>query len=153
VGDEALLDLGPHLVDLARWLSGGEVTGVRSATLSQERAHIELELEHGHATLRCAADRPHRELVEARGENGELLARHSEGGLMAGLRARITSRGEPHPLVASLTAQLEAFAGAARGERVPTLATAADGHAVMAVIDAARACAAGGRPVELAVAA
>lgn len=153
VGDEALLDLGPHLVDLARWLSGGEVTGIRSATLSYERAQLELELERGRATLRCAADRLHRELVEARGEGDELLAHHSEGGLMAGLRGRVTARGEPHPLVASLTAQLEAFAAAARGERAPTLATAADGHAVMAVIDAARACAAGGRPVELAVAA
>ncbi len=153
VGDEALLDLGPHLVDLTRWLTGDEVIGVRAAALSHERAELELELEHGRATLRCAADRPHRELVEARGDDGHLLARHSEGGLVAGLRGRLAGRGEPHPLVASLTTQLEAFARAARGEPEPMLATAADGHAVMAVIDAARACAAGGRPVELAVAA
>lgn len=153
VGDDALLDLGPHLVDLARWLSGDEVTGVRAASLSYERAELVLELRHGRATLRCAADRPHRELVEARGEGGELLARHSDGGLVAGLHARLSARGGAHPLVASLTAQLEAFAGAARGECVPTLATAAEGHAAMAVIDAARACAGGGRPVGLPVAA
>lgn len=154
VGDEALLDLGPHLVDLARWLSGDEVAGVRAASLSHERAELELDLERGRATLRCAADRPHRELIEARGEDGHLLARHSEGGLVAGLCGRLARRGEPHPLVASLTAQLESFARAARGEPEPALATAADGHAVMAVLDAARACAAGGgRPVELAVAA
>ena len=153
VGDEALLDLGPHLVDLARWLTGDEVTGVRAACISYECAELDLELERGRATLRCAADRPHRELVEARGERGRLLARHSEGGLVAGLHARLGARGEPHPLVASLTAQLEAFARAARGEHVSTLATAADGHAAMAVIDAARECAARGRPVELTVAA
>lgn len=153
VGDEALLDLAPHLIDLARWLTGDEVTGVRAASLSHERAELHLELERGRAVLRCAADRAHRELIEARGEAGQVLARHSEGGLVAGLHARVRARGEPHPLVASLTAQLEAFARAARGEHGSTLATAADGHATMAVIDAARACAAGGRPVELMVAA
>ena len=153
VGDEALLDLGPHLIDLARWLTGDEVIGVRTASFSYERAELDLELERGRATLRCAADRPHRELVEARDAGGRLLARHSEGGLVAGLHARLSPRGAPHPLVASLTAQLEAFARTARGEHVATLATAADGHTAMAVIDAARAGAGGGRPVALTVAA
>lgn len=153
VGDEALLDLGPHLVDLAGWLADRQVTGVRAATLSHERAELELELEQGSATVRCAADQPHRELIEAHGSAGELLARHDEGGLAAGLLARLTARGRPHPLVASLTAQLEAFARAVGGAPEPDLATAAEGHAVMAVLDAARACAAGGQPVAVAVAA
>jgi predicted dehydrogenase len=154
VGDEVLLDIAPHLVDLARWLSRGEVTEVRAATVTHDRAEIDLELERGRARIRCAADRPHRELVEARDERGRVLARHDEGGLVAGLRARLTARGGPHPLVASLTAQLEAFAATVRGTPDPELATAADGHAVMAVVDAARACAAnGGRPVSVAAAA
>jgi len=153
VGDEALLDLGPHLVDLAGWLTDRQVIAVRAATLSHERAELELELEQGSATVRCAADRPHRELIEAHGPRGELLARHDEGGVAAGLLARLTARGRPHPLVASLTAQLEAFARAVGGEPEPDLASAADGHAVMAVLDAARACAADGRPVAVAVAA
>ncbi len=154
VGDEALLDLGPHLVDLARWLSDGEVTRVRAATLSHERVELDLELERGSATVRCAADRPHREVVEARADGGVLLTRHREGGIAAGLRARLTARGRrPHPLVASLTAQLEAFAQAARGRADATLATAADGHAVMAIVEAARACASSRRPVDLGAAA
>ncbi|MGH3810959.1 MAG: hypothetical protein ACRDUV_00695, partial [Pseudonocardiaceae bacterium] len=49
----------------------------------------------------------------------------------------------PHPLVASLTAQLEAFARAVRGAPEPTLGRAADGLAVMATIDAVRAYGAG----------
>jgi predicted dehydrogenase len=40
--------------------------------------------------------------------------------------------------VRTLAAQLEAFAAAVRGEAPPDLATAADGIAVMRVIDAAR---------------
>jgi predicted dehydrogenase len=83
-----------------------------------------------------------------------LLARHVEGGLAAGLRARLTRRGAPHPLVASLTAQLEAFARSAGGERDADLATAADGYAAMTIIDAVRACAAGGgAPAAIALAA
>jgi hypothetical protein len=46
--------------------------------------------------------------------------------------------------VSTLAAQLDAFAIAARGGDSPDLATAADGHATMVVIDAARARAAGG---------
>lgn len=141
VADEALLDLAPHLVDLARWLSGGEVTGVRSATVTHERATFELDLHRGRAHVSCAADRPHRERVEAREASGQILARHEEGGLVAGLRDRLTQRGAPHPLVASLTAQLEALAAAIRGEDEHGLATAADGHAVMAALDAVRASA------------
>lgn len=150
VGDDALLDLAPHLVDLARWLSGGEVSEVQRATLSHERAELDLTLERGRARIRCAADRPYRELIEARDARGALMARHSEGGLVAGLRARVRARNAPHPLVTSLTAQLEAFAQAVRGAPGGALATAADGHAVMTVLDAARARATHAAPVAVA---
>ena len=59
----------------------------------------------------------------------------------------ITGRLRPpseHPLVASLAAELESFAAAARGERRAELATARDGVAVMAAIEAARRSAAKG---------
>ena len=39
VHDDALADLGPHLVDWARWLTGGEVADVR-ATRATERRHV-----------------------------------------------------------------------------------------------------------------
>lgn len=154
VADEALLDLAPHLVDLARWLSGGEVTGVRSATVTHERATFELDLHRGRAHLSCAADRAHRERVEARDASGRVMASHDEGGLVAGVRARFARHHGPHPLVASLTDQLEAFAMAISGGEGHGLATAADGHAVMAVVDAVRASAGqAGRQITVAVAA
>jgi predicted dehydrogenase len=43
----------------------------------------------------------------------------------------------PHPLVASLAAQLTAFARACEGEAAPELATAEDGVAAMALVGAA----------------
>jgi hypothetical protein len=59
--------------------------------------------------------------------------------------ARLTPRA--HPLVRSLTLQLEAYARALRGEAPGPLATAGEGAAVMRVLDAARRSdALGGEP-------
>ena len=40
VADDALLDLGPHLVDLARWITKADVTRVRRASVTPERADV-----------------------------------------------------------------------------------------------------------------
>jgi predicted dehydrogenase len=138
VRDDALTDLGPHLVDLARWLTGADVTEVRRAVVTPERAEFDLGLGAARARIRCVTDRPHRERIEVRHRDGGLVGRIVRGGLLAAVRGRIGPRG-PHPLVASLTAQLEAFARAARGMPAPTLGTAEDGVAVMAVLEAVRA--------------
>jgi predicted dehydrogenase len=53
----------------------------------------------------------------------------------------------PHPLVASLAAELDDLARVARDGGPAELGTAADGVAVMAVIDAARESAATGGSV------
>ncbi len=143
VTDEALLDLGPHLIDLARWITRVEVTGIRRAAVSPERAEFDLALGAARARIRCATNRPHREHVEIRHRRGAVLGRHHRGGLLAAVRGRLAPPPGPHPLVASLTAQLEAFARAVRGAPEPTLGRATDGLAVMATIDAVRACAAG----------
>ncbi|MHA6784095.1 Gfo/Idh/MocA family protein [Pseudonocardia saturnea] len=149
VADEVLLDLGPHLVDLARWITRAEVTDVLRAVVTPDRAEFDLALGAARARIRCAADRPYRERVEARHRRGEVIARRTKGGPVAMVRDRL-ARG-PHPLVASLTAQLEALARTVTtGVPDPVLGTAADGLAVMAVLDAVRASAAGGRPVPLA---
>jgi myo-inositol 2-dehydrogenase / D-chiro-inositol 1-dehydrogenase len=145
VRDDALTDLGPHLVDMARWLTRADVTEVRRAVVSSERAEFDLVLGAARARIRCATDRPHRERIEVRHRDGGLVGHLVRGGLVAAVRGRLGPRG-PHPLVASLTAQLEAFARAVRGESEPTLGTAADGVAVMAALAAVRAAAsAGGR--------
>jgi predicted dehydrogenase len=59
------------------------------------------------------------------------------------VRGRLGRTG-PTTLVTTLAGQIEAFARAAGGEQTPTLGTAADGRAVMVVVDAARASAAAG---------
>ena len=142
VADDALGDLGPHLVDWARWLLDAEVVEVRAASLAHERAALTLDLGRGRtARLRAATDAPHRERVEVRDPSGALIARHRRGGLVDGVLGRL--RPGPHPLAASLAAQLDAFAAAVAGRPAPDLGTAADGAACMAVIDAARTRAAG----------
>jgi predicted dehydrogenase len=149
VHDDALLDLGPHLVDLARWLTGSEVVGVRARTVSHERAVVDVELSRGRAEVQVAADRMHREQIVVHDAAGERLAIHRAGGPLAAVVGRLQAG--PHPLVTTLAAQLAAFTRSVGGTEEPDLGTATHGVAVMAAIDAARASAAGGgRPVAVA---
>jgi predicted dehydrogenase len=134
---DVLDDVGAHLVDLARWLTGSEIVEVRPELLEDGAARLVLELGRGRARIACAGDRPYRELVEVRGERGELIGRHVAGGRAWGLRSRLRARGED-ALVLSLSRELEAFAAAARGEPAAPLATALDGLAVMDAIEAVR---------------
>ena len=132
VRDEALLDLGPHAIDLARWLARSPVRRVRAGTLTRRRCELELELEAGRAVLSCASDRVFREVVEVGGSS--VVTR---GGLRAAVLARLRPAGD-HVLVDSLAAELDAFCSAVRGHGDGALATAADGAAAMEVVDAAR---------------
>ncbi|MEX2619252.1 MAG: Gfo/Idh/MocA family oxidoreductase [Egibacteraceae bacterium] len=150
VADDALLDLGPHLVDLARWLLATEIRAVAGAAVTPTRAGAELRTTGATVRIDCATDRAHLERVELRDPSGRVIARRRTGGLPAGVLARLPGGRGPHPLTASLTRQLTAFADAVHGGPALGLGTAADGLAVMQVIDAVRACAAAdGRPVAL----
>jgi predicted dehydrogenase len=144
VRDEALLDAGIHLVDLACHLSGSAPIAVRGARVEPQRASFELELGRGRARIDCATDRGHREAVSVRDRSGRQLASWSWGGLRSRLAARMSG---DEPLTLSLQRQLEETAeiplleqqmgrlhqGYPRG-----LASARDGVAVMAVVEAAR---------------
>lgn len=130
VRDEALLDAGIHLVDLACHLIGAAPIAVRRAQVEPELASLELELSRGRARISCSTDRRHRELVVVRDRAGKLLARSTHGGIRGRLAALAR---QPDPLVLSLRRQLEAL----QAGRTP-LATAADGAAAMAVVEAAR---------------
>ncbi len=150
--DDALLNLGPHLIDLARWLSGAEIVGVR-ATVTPSRAALELELADGRVQARvlCASNRPYRERVLVQAADGRVHGRYSAGGLGSAIRLRLARGAADHPLVSSLARQLDAFGRAARGEPAPALAGVLDGVGVMATVEAARASAARGgawEPVE-----
>ncbi len=133
--DEALLDAGTHLIDLAIHMSRSWPIAVRAASLAPERAELELELSRGRARLRCATDGRYAERVEVRDRAGRPVASSALGGL----RTRMaTLGGAPQPLVLSLRRQLRAFAAAASGGDGGALAGAEDGGAAMAVVEAAR---------------
>jgi predicted dehydrogenase len=159
VRDEVLLDLVPHLVDWALWLTRSRPASVLTRRLEVDAVTLELALGGGRATILAAADRLHRERIEVRDRSGTRIGRHRVGGVASAVRGRFVGRGRRHPLVDSLTEQLVTFARVAPGDdrREPELpgqlpeqllGTAADGHAVMRVIDAARLSAdRGGRAV------
>ena len=133
--DEALLDAGTHLIDLACFLTGSDPIAVREASIGPERASLSLELGRGRARLSCATDAGYRERVAARDSGGREHASHALGGLRT-RAARL--RGAPDPLALSLRRQLVAFTGFVRGAGPGRLATAADGVRAMAAVEAAR---------------
>lgn len=135
VRDEALLDAGTHLIDLAAFLTRSAPIAVRDARLSAERASLELELGRGRARIRCRTDARFAERVEVRDRAGQVLA----GSAIDALRARLARlRGAPDPLVLSLGRQLEQLATLVREGERGALANAADGVTAMAVVEAAR---------------
>jgi predicted dehydrogenase len=134
-GDDALLDLAPHLIDLALFLTGSLPLAVR-ATCTRERAGLVLATTRAEVRIECATDRTHYELVAIRRAGGRRVGRVERGGRVSGVLGRLTPR--LHPLVRSLTLQLEAYGRALRGEDPGPLATAGEGAAVMHVLDAAR---------------
>jgi predicted dehydrogenase len=134
-GEDALLDLGPHLVDLTLMLTGAVPLAVR-AHATRERAGVALATSRGAVRMEVATDRPYHELVEIRDARGRRIARASRGGHVRGVTSRLAPGA--HPLVRSLAGQLEAYGRALRGEDPGLLATAIEGAAVMCVLDAAR---------------
>ena len=146
VRDEALLDAGIHLIDLACHLGAAAPIAVRGARISPQRASLELELGRGRARIECATDRSHRESVTVRDRAGKVVARSAWGGLGARL-AGLTGR--PDPLAVSLRRQLEALRDSAfvhspsiPGKGRTPRAGGADGVNAMAVVEAARRSAA-----------
>src|SRR6266516_6350697 len=82
--DDALLDLGPHLIDLARWLTDTAIRQVRTLSLHPHQAVFQLELERGRAIIACSNNRPHTEQVKVKDARGRVVARHKRGGVVVG---------------------------------------------------------------------
>lgn len=147
VRDEALLDAGIHLIDLATYLSGAAPIAVRRTAIEPERAELEIELSRGRARISCATDRSHRETITVRDRSGKVLTRSVWGGIKSRLAGAL---GRSDPLAVSLQRQLEAIRAMGMPLREPPhlllpqghphrpLATAADGVTTMAVVEAAR---------------
>ena len=134
VADDALLRLGPHLLDLVRWLTGGALERVRATELDEHAAVLELEAGPATARISLATNRPPRNRVALSGPDGALIGT-ADAPLIRRVIRRVT---EGDSLVRRLALQLEALAGVVRGDERGVLATAHDGAAVMAAIDAAR---------------
>jgi predicted dehydrogenase len=137
VHDDALLDLGPHLVDWARWITGGDLTDVEASVLQHDRAVVHARTRCGAATLVAVTGARHRELIDVRTGSGAVVARHRRGGVVDAVRGRLP--GAEHPLVTTLAAEVDELTRVVRGEPPTRLGSAADGHAVMQALDAARA--------------
>lgn len=132
----ALLDLGPHAVDLARWVVGGTPSRVRPEHVDDRNAVFHLELGASRARIDVSHARPWRERLIVRDAQGRALVQLGRGGLFRRVVARAVAGGES-PLVASVGAQLEALARLIREGRVdPRLSPAADAVIVMSVLDA-----------------
>jgi len=159
--DEALLDAGIHLIDLACHLTQSAPIAVRQADIKPERATLELELTRARARITCATDRSHREAVAIRDRSGKTLARSNWGGI--GTRLAPLFR-RPDPLVLSLQRQLEAIEATGvslmepphlllqqgHPRRLP-VASGHDGATAMAIVEAAhRSAELGGAEVTVA---
>ncbi len=142
--DDALLNLGTHLIDLARWLLHAEPRRVRVPALTPSRASLELDLGDNRATIDCASNRFWREEVAVDGASGRRLTEQRRGGVAAVALAKLRLRPRDDGFVSSLAGQLEALAAEVRGGGGTGLARAADGVAVMTAVDAARESAASG---------
>ncbi len=146
--DEALLDAGIHLIDLACFLSGSPPIAARGAEVGPDRAAFELELGRGRARIRCATDRGYAERATVRDRSGRLLAAAHTNRARAAMRRL---RGGEEPIVASLRRQLEHFAARVGGKDAGPLAPAAAGVAALGAVEAARRSAAlGGAEVTVA---
>lgn len=142
--DDALLDLGPHLIDLVRWLTAKEVTSVQARTLTHHYVEFELEFEKGQATIVCSCNSPYRETVSAWGIDGRLLGTYSRGGIISGILGKVFP-GRNSSLVGPLVRQLEAFRCAVQGlPSAESLGSVLDGVKVMTIIEAVRSSASSG---------
>ena len=138
MSDDAILDLGPHLIDLARWLTDSKIRSVKGLRLEQTRAEFEIELERGHAVVVCSSNSPYREVIQVRLNHDFPARSFTRGGIVAGIISKLCPAKE-NPLVNSLIGELEAFGQAVR--KIPTassLGTVREGIVVMSVIEAVR---------------
>lgn len=134
---EPLLDLGCHLVDLARMVSGQWPVRARSLPAESGRAEFELAMSGGARLLAsCGAAVRYREILDVRGLGGEARSWRWPEPVGRQIGSRLSRRAGG--LVGSWRAQLRALAAAVRGDSAGPLARAGEAVEVMAALDAVR---------------
>jgi myo-inositol 2-dehydrogenase/D-chiro-inositol 1-dehydrogenase len=137
VGDDALADLGSHVIDLAAWIAGAPVARARCRSLEPLAADGELELAGGIGAARFTVDQE-----SSYAELGRLAgsaAAVRRGGAWRNALSRFGAGPDAAALPRSLHGELAALARP--GE---DLATAEDGVRCHAALEALRASAAAG---------
>jgi predicted dehydrogenase len=134
VGDDALADLGSHVIDLAAWIAGGRVARARCTSLEPRAASGELELAHALGRVRFTVDQ-----ASSYAELGRLAGNAAavrRGGWWRNARSRFGAGPDAAALPRALEAELNAFA---RDDA--EVATAEDGVRCHALLNALRASA------------
>ena len=144
-GGWAVCEAGTHLVDLARWLLGGEAVAVEGRLSSascgfetDDRAVVNVRFDHGaeaRIDVDAASDAP-RQFFEVVGATGRVRCDETffgQGGTLA--RDGVA---EPVAPVDLHRLQVERFTRALRGDPDPDLANAEDGVANLEIIERAR---------------
>jgi predicted dehydrogenase len=131
-----LLDVAPHLADLTVWLTGRDCVAVRAHRVDEGAACFEVMLDEGRALVSASHEGAWRESIVIRDAAGDRV-RLTRGGRPRRVAGRLGWR-RTNPLVATLASQLGAVCAALRtGAADERLATAADGVAVMGILEAA----------------
>jgi predicted dehydrogenase len=140
---DPLFDLGSHLVDLGCWITGANPARARAFAVPTGRVSFEIEMTDGlrlHAD--CGAATHYRELIEVRGEDGQVRTWRwpSQAPRWSPVERLRRHRS---PLVESWRAQLQAFANYVRTGDPGRLALARQSIQVMAALEAVQASADG----------
>lgn len=146
-GGGCLIDLGVHVVDLVRYVTGANVTAV-SALLNGRRGDVETDAQLLVALDTGAIGTVHASWSSRPGPDHQLTVVGTDGTLHLDTRTpltRLSLDGERTrvELPETTGSPLDEFLAAVRGEREPTV-TAADGRAAVAVVEAAYASAESG---------
>ena len=151
-GGGCLMDLGVHVIDLVRAVTGAEITHV-AALLNGRAGDVEADAQLQVRTDTGAIGSIHASWSSRPGPDHQLTVVGTDGTLHLDARTPLTlvtvagdrTRVE---LPESVSSPLEELLAAVRGEREPTI-TASDGRAAVAVVEAAYRSAASGSLTEV----
>jgi predicted dehydrogenase len=147
-GGGCLIDLGVHILDVVRYVTGDDIVEV-AARLQRPNGGVEIDAHLTVGFRRGAIGSVHASWSSSSGLDQQLTIIGTSGTLHVDARTPLTLfdlDGEHArvPLPDGVGSPLAEFLAAVRGERAPSV-TAADGRAAVAIVDAAYRAAATGR--------
>jgi predicted dehydrogenase len=146
-GGGCLIDLGVHVIDLVRYVTGDDIVSV-SAEINGRAGDVETDAQLVVRLRRGAIGSVHASWMSRPGPDHQLTVVGTEGTLHLDGRTPLTlfplyGDRERVALPSDVGSPLDEFLAAVRGERVPSV-SAVDGRAAVAVVEAAYRSAASG---------